>query len=140
MRICIFIIAGSLVLATASAAPVPKELKKNAALNGHWKLQSIVINGQPSTFGANDTDWVIGEDFQLVRQSADGTARMVAVPLKIDKTNRNLDWGSAGQNPFLGKYEIEGDTLIVCIADQNQPRPKTVAADPQTYVWTLRRK
>ena len=120
-----------------AAAPVPKEIKKEGKLEGTWKVESIVIFGQPST---ESLYWTIDAEGNLVRHS-DPIAPANAgrsIVLKQDPGVKSLDYVS-GQMTFLGVYRLGGDTLEFCLAKQGEERPAAIAATPLTYLWTLKR-
>ena len=118
-------------------APVPKELKTNDTIQGTWKIESIVIFGQPST---EHLYWSIDAAGNLVRHS-EPVAPMNAdqsIVLKQDRAAKSLDF-CTGYMTFLGTYRLSGDTLEFCLAKQNEPRPAGIEATPATYLWTLKR-
>ena len=128
----------ALFSAAATAAPVPKEIRKQEKLAGLWKLESVTISGMASTVGANDTDWTFGENATLIRSSSQKEAAQNKIQLTIDTTTKELEWPSGG-SPYLGRYEISGDRLTICLSMQNVPRPVKLEPNAQNYVWVLRR-
>ena len=133
----LFLLAMSLLCSVAAAAPVPKELKKQEKLVGLWKVESVKIGGMDSNVGANDTDWSIDETFTLIR-SGTLKAAIPTIELKVNTATKELDWPSGGQL-YLGRYEISGDRLTICLSMQNFPRPAKLEPNAQNYVWVLRR-
>ena len=119
------------------AAPVPKELKQNETLQGVWKVESLVIFGQPS---AENLYWSIDADGNLVRHSDPVAPANAArsIVLKQDRTAKDLDFCTRYMT-FLGTYRLRGDTLEFCLAKQGEARPAAIEATPATYLWTLKR-
>ncbi len=118
-----------------SAAPVPKELKTNDVIQGTWKVESIVIFGQPST---EHLYWSIDASGNLDRHSdpVPPANTVSSIILKQDRAIKTLDYCS-GQLTFLGTYRLRGDTLEFCLAKQGEARPAAIEATPATYLWTL---
>ena len=133
-----FLLAMALLCSSATAAPVPKELKKRDRIVGLWKLQSATLRGLPSEVGANDTDWMIDENFGLTRSGNYEVAKLSTLPtqLKIDTAPNEIDWP---ESTFLGRYEIRGDRLTICLNEKGLPRPNTFVPNTQNFVWILRR-
>ncbi len=131
------ILALAVIACPLHAAPVPKELKKDQTLQGTWKVESIVIFGQPS---AENLYWTIDTEGNLIRHSdpiAPANAARTIV-LKQDLATKSLDY-LAGHMTFLGVYRLGGDTLEFCLAKQGEARPAAIEATPRTYLWTLKR-
>jgi uncharacterized protein (TIGR03067 family) len=100
-------------LAPAAAdAPLPKEL---ADVQGVWKLVAGESGGQPLDMSTGPYLWVIeggkikcaGADFGQF--TLDATKKPKAIDLKLLTGNRAL----------VGIYELDGDTLRVCMNSQN---------------------
>ena len=118
------------------AAPVPKELKQNETLQGTWKVESIIIFGQPSS---ENLYWSIDADGKLDRHSdpvapADAVRSIV---LKQDRAAKSLDF-CTGNLTYLGTYRLRGDILEFCLAKQGEARPIAIEATPATYLWSLK--
>ncbi len=126
-----------LLCTTATAAPVPKELKKQGSIVGEWKLESVTVGGTASSVGPDDTDWKIDENFALTRSNST-KSRPWGNQLKIDTATKELDWPS-GIVTFLGRYEVSGDQLTICLGLKNLPRPTNCEPNAGNFVWVLRR-
>lgn len=128
----------TLLCSAASAAPIPKELKKRDGIVGVWKLESIKIFGKASSVDANETEWTIEENFALTRSgSQKGPQHQIRLTqLKIDTATKAVDWP---KSEFLGRYEVSGDQLTICLSMPDNPRPTTLEPNANNYVWVLRR-
>ena len=133
----LFLLTMVLVGSSATAAPVPKEVKKQEVLVGLWKLESVSIGGKADTVGANDTDWIFDENFALGRTGKQ-KGPYVSTKLKIDPVTKDLDWPGPGL-PYLGRYEISGDRLTICLSMPNIARPVDLKPNATNFVWVLRR-
>ena len=130
--LCLLMMA--LLGTSATAAPVPKELKKQGSIVGRWKLESATIGGVPPTVPSSETYWTIDKNFGLKYH-----AQTPAIQLKIDPTTNEIDLPS-DESSFLGLYKVQGNELtIVCVSGMNLPRPKTFEPNADNYVWVLRR-
>ena len=126
----------ALFCTSAAAAPVPKDVNKER-LVGLWKVKSVTLNGEAQKVNFNDTNWTFDENFALTRA---GTLTGTHHPtqLKVDATTRELDW-PVGSDMWLGRYEVKGDQLTICLSTKNRPRPTTLEPDVNNYVWVLNR-
>ena len=134
-RLAILILAISMTQLTA--APVPKELKNNDSIQGTWKVESLILFGQP---GTESLYWSIDADGNLDRHSdpVPPANTIRSIILKQNRAAKTLDF-CAGPMTFPGTYRLSGDTLEYCIAMQGQARPATIGATPAKYLWTLTR-
>ena len=121
----------ALFCTSATAAPVPKELKKQGSIVGVWKLESFTTGGDASEVVASETEWKIDKNFVFSRN-------LIRTQLKIDAVTEEIDW-SMGESTLYGRYEIRGDQLTICLSKKNLPRQTTCVANPNNFVWVLRR-
>lgn len=129
--------------ACASAAPVPKELKKPPGLEGTWEVVTMQSQGQEIDMyrGAR---WRIGKDRIEIEypegirlQNPSVVNRITAVddralPAALDYTN------------YLGTdrkaaYSVDGEKLTLSIPIQTPDRPKGLAADATNLFYTFKR-
>ena len=75
-----------------------------------WKLESITIHGMASSVDADDTDWMIDENFAISRSGSQKASRYPIQKLKFNMATKELDWAES----FLGRYEACGDRLTIC--------------------------
>ncbi len=121
----------ALLCTSATAAPVPKEVKKQERLVGAWKLESVTFGGVANEVGATETEWKIDENFAL-------THNYIQTQLKIDTVTKEIDW-SMGESILRGRYEVSGDQLTICLSKKNLPRATTFVPNEKNFVWVLRR-
>ena len=133
------LLAFTLLGVSALAAPVPKELKRSK-IDGPWKVESLQLFGNAPAFDENDCYWTIGEDGALTRRGILNKDVPVAstVRLTFDFATNDFEYRDPS-TVFLGKFELSGDTLKLCLAKQGGERPSAVAPGASTYLWTLKR-
>ena len=121
------------------AAPVPKELKHGAKLEGTWKVESLSTNGQPA--GQEGSFWTIEDAGMLTLHSeAKPPAGHSDITFKYDGCTKAIDYTSiAGNRNYPGIFELRGDTLRFCFQLNDQTRPKTVEAGKDLNLWTFKR-
>lgn len=124
---------------SANAAPVPKELKKQGSIAGVWKLESVTFCGLAMEVGADDvTDWRFDENFAFTRRGRQEDPQM-PTQLKIDTTTKEIDW-PMGESTLLGRYEVSGDRLTICLGTADHPpRPTGVEPNENNIVFVIRR-
>ena len=121
------------------AAPVPKELKHSAKVEGTWKVKSLSTNGQPA--GQEGSYWTIDDAGMLMHHSESKTpARHSDITFKYDPGTKAINYASvAGNRNFPGIFELRGDTLKFCFQLNDQTRPKVVGAGKDLNLWTFKR-
>ena len=131
----LLLLAMALLGTSATAAPVPKELKKQqGSIVGFWKLESAVIFGT-ACVDADETDWTFDENSTLTRSNSQNGPQTRLVQLRIDTMTKEIDWPKL---TFLGRYEVSGDRLTICVGTGNL-RPTTLEPNEDNYLWVLRR-
>jgi uncharacterized protein (TIGR03067 family) len=119
----------ALAAVVASAAPVPKDLKKQSTtLDGRWEVVEYHSNGRKVN-SATAITWVIdGQNLSIERVNKAGGA--VAKPANVSYTLVKPDGGSANALDYTynytannipprtmpGVFEVDGDTLKFCYA------------------------
>lgn len=123
-------------LAVLLIAPAPARADDadRRALVGTWKAVSLERNGETFPLdAAEETRLVFGKDDRFViRRGAEsleeGSFRVHSgEPRPIDTTPTN---GPDRGRTTKGLYEIEGDTLRMCLAPPGAPRPADIASRP----------
>ena len=123
---------------------------------GAWKLEKVVMDGRTVEGSVSGMLWVIDQNHDLRFRSTlpDDAAPPVAKPalpngwavatavskrqMKFDPSRKELD--HTGDTPSrLGRYELRGDTLTVCLGFPGSPRPASVNEVEKTQIWTLKR-
>jgi uncharacterized protein (TIGR03067 family) len=121
--LCLFA-AGLLV-----AAPVPKALKARKTdaelLEGRWEVVTLDRGGGPQPRKGDDAEiyWEF-KSGKLFIGADDGETRSWR-KLEVDPTTnpKQLSFGWETVFTGLAVYEIDGDTLNVCVNQLEQPRP-----------------
>ncbi len=121
----------AMLCTSATAAPVPKELKKQGSIVGVWKIESFSTGGVANEVGDTETEWTIDENFALTHNS-------IRTQLKIDTVTKEIDW-CMGISILCGRYEVRGDRLTICLSKKNLARQTTLVPNPSNFVWVLRR-
>jgi uncharacterized protein (TIGR03067 family) len=135
------------------AAPVPKEkekVKDDDAILGTWKIEKFDLGGGPGAPPQQEIDkmrFVFEKD--SVMRVTRGTDEDAKGTFKLDPTAKvktldliiNPPGGGAKPETMLGLYELDGDTLKLCVTKgPNQNRPAEIKADGKdTAVITFTR-
>ena len=62
------------------------------------------------------------------------------IQLQFDPAQKDIEFGTtAGNRALVGKYNLEGDALTICLSLHGFPRPSTIEARENSIVWTLNR-
>ena len=122
---------------TLSAAPVPKELKRDERFEGSWRVEKLIISGKESQ---EQLIWSIDAEGACIRHGGPVPAATTARPiqLKFDKATKDLDYIQSNM-VYPGKFRLVGDTLEISLNNQGGARPPGVDPATSTYVWTLKR-
>lgn len=128
------------------AAPIPKDKEKakdEDAIVGTWKIEKFDTGGGFAGPGPAEIDkirFVFEKDGKMKMTGGPGGEEMGAT-FKIDATAKpksiDLTMTRPGQKPdtALGIYELDGDTLKLCIAEgSNKARPEEMKADGKQLV------
>jgi uncharacterized protein (TIGR03067 family) len=138
-----------LALAVTVAAPKPKDppKKETPSIVGEWVAEKVVVGGTEVPAGA-------GLDGLRLTFAADGTTTVqvtgqkpkagayTADPKKEPPEIDLLPTDGKGEPPGLGVYKLDGDTLVLCMAQgRGAERPKRVEspAGSQALLITFKR-
>jgi uncharacterized protein (TIGR03067 family) len=125
------VFAVSLAVPLVDAAPVPKELRKaRPELEGAWRLTGQQMDDL--TFAPEKAVWRF-DGGTLVTQAPGRPDRVKHVRCDPTSTPKAIDVGA-----LLGTYEIDGDTLVICV-DQQGRRPTHTRNAPDVLRITLKR-
>ena len=118
------------------AAPVPKEVRNNAKLEGTWKVEAHSLNGQPST--ANGYWTIDAEGMLTLHSDPKPPDANSGIAFKYNMATKAIEYTqlSGGRN-YPGLYELLDDTLKLCFTETNQSRPKLVVSRPGLNLWTF---
>ncbi|MFO0967720.1 MAG: TIGR03067 domain-containing protein [Gemmataceae bacterium] len=107
----------------AAASDDSKELAK---LEGFWKVESALAGGEkiPSELHAKMGFTFKGDDLIPADNPKD------VAKVKLDPTQKPaaIDLTEKSKKVSLGIYEVDRDTLKLCLNEPGQPRPKTFAS------------
>lgn len=128
------------VCASASAAPVPKAVKKSPSdtLVGEWREVKHDVSGEP-TPAATGYNWKFETDGTAAVIWPDGTIVPATYKLDDEGAVKKYDWTLTQHTVrFLGVYELRGDTLRTAVVSADHARPDAVKPIPKveyrTYV------
>lgn len=117
----------------ASAAPVPKELKKKRSdaevFAGEWQVVSTERNGQPQANHANV--WTIDADLKMKTIHPSGQVLNWTLKIDPEKTPKEIELTS-----YKGIYEIDGDEIRLVYSNQ---RPANFDDKARNNYTVLRR-
>lgn len=128
------------------AAPVPKEkgkVKDEDAIQGTWKVETFDLGGAAGGPPPGEVT-KLKLTFKDGKVAADrGDGKPDAIDYKIDPstTPKSLDLIEKS-NPMLAIYELEGDTLKICVSEGGAKgvRPAEMKSDGKNVaVITLKR-
>ncbi len=126
----------AVVCASAVAAPVPKELKRDP-LVGKWSVKQTCYNGgktawvEGCVFFDIDDNCVLTTSFAKPAKNNPGVAALslnmalaIAITfdgkpsqLQFDTVQKNIEFGTtAGNRALVGKYNLESVTLTICLS------------------------
>jgi uncharacterized protein (TIGR03067 family) len=119
------LLAGCSALSTADSAADAKKWQ------GTWKLITATYNGIPQT---RDMEWIVDGDHYTIR--LDGQLSTDHYYIKLDASRKQIDVfhhetpaGTYG-GKYKGIYEINGDSLTVCVDPTGQQYPTSFDANP----------
>jgi|GEM_PF-1818974 len=129
--------------ALASAAPVPKELKKRPGLQGVWEVVTMHSQGQEIDLyrGAR---WRISKDLIEIEYPEGIRVTNPSVVNKITAVDEGAKPGALDYTNYQGidrkaAFAVEGDKLTLSIPVQTPDRPKALAADATNLFYTFKR-
>jgi uncharacterized protein (TIGR03067 family) len=118
------------------------ELKK---LEGIWKIESLQDSGKEASREETQRITLEIKGTTLSARAGDRSAGKGTVKLDPSKTPKAIDLtpeeGPEKGKTGLGIYQLEGDTLKICIAEPGKERPKEFVSKPgtQTTLMVLKR-
>jgi uncharacterized protein (TIGR03067 family) len=130
----------------AARAEEPSKRKELARHQGEWLVVSFERNGEVTAKEITDTIMRVVENDHVVwkreGKSFAGTSMVLdpnAEPPTIDLLP---DGGPARDKRVRGIYKLQGDTLTICVADPDSPRPLKFSAPKGSghTLQTFRRK
>ena len=128
------------VCASASAAPVPKVVKKSPSdtLVGEWREVKHDDSGEP-TGALTGYNWKFESDGTAAVIWPDGTIVPATYQLDDAGSVKKYDWTLTQHSVrFLGVYDLRGDTLRTAVVSADWNRPTDVKPTPKveyrTYV------
>lgn len=129
-----------------TAAPTPKEkdkAKDEDAIQGTWKIESFDLGGAqggPPPGEVEKIRMTFKKDGKLAMSRGQGDDREGEYKLDASAKPKAIDLIAEGRTS-LGIYELDGDTLKLCIAEgQNATRPEEMKPDGNRQaVVTLKR-
>jgi uncharacterized protein (TIGR03067 family) len=129
-------------LALAVGAPALKEKDRPAVLAGEWVIAECTVGGKPSPAGSTPNRWVFNADGSRSIRGADGK-ELVGGTYTTDPKAGTLDLMSTGapEAPYLCRYKVDGDTLMLNVGWQKAPRPEAFEspANSQCTLYVMRR-
>lgn len=141
------LVVGGLVAVALFAAPVPKKVADEDAIVGRWKLVEVQLGADGEKPRDDDTDWKTRvyefrkdgtyTSTQKGHKPVDGTFKLdpSATPKALD-----VIVGDA-KTPTGIVYQLDGDTLKLCVGGKRAERPTELKADAKTstHVWVFER-
>lgn len=119
-----FVLVGVVALACACVSADEKADKALKALQGEWKLEKMVVDGE--SLPVEKTAKFAFKDNQLI--PSDDPKDLATVKLAPDHKPAWFDVTDRSEKTDLGIYELSGDTLKICFADSGTDRPKGFAS------------
>ena len=131
-----------LAASVASAAPVPKEIRKAGKLDGLWEIASIEVFGKPGGIPPRQR-WKIENGTitveQIVVNAAVRTRPAIAIKVDDAVTPKSLDYNTGGATPRPAIYEVDGDSLKIMMSLRGNERPKDMKSDDSTVLYVFKR-
>jgi uncharacterized protein (TIGR03067 family) len=117
------------LLALTLAAPGPKDAPPKAeALHGLWALQSVTVDGKEHP-EVDDRRWEFLPDGTQMRYVGDEKIWKVGIPYTVDPRAKPAALNMGYFASILAIYKIDGDTLTICVA-QNDRKTRPSSFDP----------
>lgn len=122
-------------LSLTLAAPALKGPAKGEppSIVGEWELTEWLDGGAVREYVAGATVEFLPKGKRIWREGGTEEERSYKLIEKTDPFAMDLIRPSGGPQPalFHAIYKIEGDTLLICVAQQGGERPKTFASSPE---------
>jgi uncharacterized protein (TIGR03067 family) len=135
-----------LTLALAAEARPGADVKKEAdKLQGTWTAEKGLLDGTDVIEKVGNLQVIFSGDQIIFRGTEKGKPKEKKATFAIDPAQkpRAIDLTppelKPNEAPARGIYELDGDTLRLCIAGANRPRP-TEFSDKGQVLFTLKRK
>lgn len=129
-------------LALGVGAPALKEKATPATLAGEWVIAECTVGGKPSPTGPTPNCWIFTGDGSRSIRAADGK-ELAGGSYTTDPKAGTLDLMStrAPEAPYLCRYKVDGDTLMLNVGWQKAPRPEALEspANSQCTLYVMRR-
>lgn len=130
----------ALSAAALLAAPVPKQVKKASdadLMRGRWESVSLDSGSGPKP---DKRFLLVGDGTMSMTNDAPSDATAGPLKLDPDQSPKHLDvtwkgWGKAQ----LYIYTLDGDTLTMCHAQDNQPRPTEFKGGNGAHCFVFKR-
>ena len=127
----------------ATAAPVPKELRKTPGLVGTWEVVTMQSQGQEIDL-YKGAKWTIGKDTIRIEypegiRLANPTVVNVIHAVDERATPKALDYTNYLGTDRKAVFSVDGDTLTMSIPVQTTERPKELKADETNLFYTFKR-
>ncbi|HJZ91381.1 MAG TPA: TIGR03067 domain-containing protein [Gemmataceae bacterium] len=114
-------------LAFVVAAPALKDPPKGEppSVIGEWELQEWLDGGKPRTYSSGASVEFLPDGRRIWREDGTADERSYKLISKTTPYAMDLIRPSGAQEPavFHAIYKVEGDTLVICVAQQGQERP-----------------
>lgn len=129
-----------LLLIAQTNSSAEKSLRELKKLQGEWTLIRSVRDGQEvprdrlknlARHTIEGDRWIPGRD----------PNDFTTISFNPESKPKSVDMKDRAGNVMVGIYEIQGDTLTICIARRGTPRPKILesAAGSNTFLIGLKR-
>jgi len=140
-RLGVFLILGFLIGAD-DAKPSDQSKKDLDQMQGNWHMTAMTVKGK--SHGAEEIKkfkLIVKKDVYCVQ--VDGKDHVSAkLVLRADKKPKEVDLGLETGPIYKGIYEIDGDTLKMCLnlsSDADSERPKEFASEADSpmalFTW-----
>lgn len=129
-----------LTIPLLSAAPVPKDFKKDATkLSGEWALVGSDIDGVPGNIDQKMVFWTFDGDSLTIRESAPGVRSTATFHIKTDAKAVPMVIEFVGDGNRLGIYGIKAGVLVICMGMGAGIRPTNLDGGKGIVRWTFGR-
>ena len=123
----------------ATAAPVPKEVRKEASREGAWKLLKVESVAGGISTGMTHC-WVIDARDEVSFSGPNERSDEKRFRLIFDPAAKYCDYQTASMKvPYSGIYELDRDALKLAIDFNGGPRPKAFATGGGVYIYSFQR-
>ena len=134
-------------LAATLAAPAPKDppKKEPPSLLGEWAIESVVVGGKDSQAPAGALRFTFQADGTLAVRDGKDDPRPVGYKADPAKSPAHLDIvppAASGRPATPAIYQIDGDTLTICLDQQpggERPREFASPAGTQLSLFVFKR-